>query len=57
MEQSYVSFEGLIALTMKNAIFWEMTGCRLVGLVAEHFEYIVCWLCSHQLLVVHSRTL
>jgi D-hexose-6-phosphate mutarotase len=25
--------------------------------VAEHFECIVCWLCWHQLLAVHSHTL
>jgi hypothetical protein len=25
--------------------------------VAEHFEGIVCWLCSHQLLVVYGRAL
>jgi hypothetical protein len=26
-------------------------------LVAEHFKYIFCWLCSHQLRAVHNRTL
>jgi hypothetical protein len=25
--------------------------------VAEHFECIVCWLCSYHLLAVHSRSL
>jgi hypothetical protein len=26
-----------------------------IHIVAEHFECIVCWICSHQLLAVYSN--
>ena len=30
--KEYVRFEGLIAVTMNNALFWNMTVCSLIGL-------------------------
>jgi hypothetical protein len=56
---AYLTAYNRVGNSRTSAIVTAITkgGGKLQGFVAEHFECVVCWLCSHQLLAVYSHTL